>query len=64
MHGICKNNPIKEKWKLYEDFLDGSFVSQVLKESTIIVIVIIIITVYLVSRVLFVYKFMHHGVFI
>lgn len=39
MHGVCKNNPINKKWKSYEDYLDGSFVSQVLKESTIIVII-------------------------
>lgn len=39
MHGFCKNNPINKKWKSYEDYLDGSFVSQVLKESTIIVII-------------------------
>ncbi|KAF0768530.1 pickpocket protein 28-like isoform X2, partial [Aphis craccivora] len=36
MHSVCKNNPINKKWKSYEDYLDGSFVSQVLKESTII----------------------------
>jgi hypothetical protein len=40
MYGICKNNPIEEKWKSAEDYIDGSFVSQVLKESTIIVIII------------------------
>ncbi|XP_060839108.1 amiloride-sensitive sodium channel subunit alpha-like [Rhopalosiphum padi] len=40
MYGVCKNNPIKEKWKSSEDYIDGSFVSQVLKESTIIVIII------------------------
>lgn len=39
IHGVCKNNPINKNWKSYEDYLDGSFVSQVLKESTIIVII-------------------------
>lgn len=34
MHSICEKNPRKKKVKLSEEFLDGPFVSQILKEST------------------------------
>ncbi|XP_050054375.1 uncharacterized protein LOC126549386 isoform X2 [Aphis gossypii] len=47
IHGVCENNPINKNWKSYDDYLDGSFVSQVLKESTIIVIILLVLSVFI-----------------
>lgn len=63
MYGICENNPRKKKRKSYEDFLDGSSVSQVLKES--ILLLLLLLLLYNSCRTfLFSHKFMHYGVLI
>jgi len=46
MYGICENKLMKKKWKSYEDFLDGSFVSQVLKESIALLLLLLLLLSY------------------